>query len=358
MVKTLRNLLLASLILPSLGCSTLSYYGQSISGQLDLLWKRQPVAELLDDATLAPELKDKLRMALAMRDFASRELQLPDNGSYRSYSDLQRDHVVWNVFAAPALSTELEKWCFPFAGCVGYKGYFAEGDARELAAQLQQQGMDVYVGGIDAYSTLGWFDDPLLNTIINRPPPLLAGLIFHELAHQEFYVQGDTAFNESFASTVEQEGVKRWLAQNGDAALHRAWEQYQRQRQDFLELVGGLRDRLQETYASDASDSDKLARKQQLIAELRAQYQQLRARWDGYRGYDKWFEGEINNAKLGSIAFYTDWVPAFQRLLADSGNDFPAFYRAVRRLGDMEPPQREQSLQALLPAPLTVYRRE
>ncbi len=333
------------------GCSSVAYYSQSVGGQLDLWWHRQAITDILADDATAPELKTKLQAALAMRDFASRTLKLPDNDSYRGYTDLQRSHVVWNVFAAPEFSLDLKKWCFPFAGCVGYKGYFAEQDALDFSQELRTtQGLDVYVGGVDAYSTLGWFDDPLLNTIINRPPQQLAGLIFHELAHQEFYVKDDTAFNESFASTVELEGVKLWLEQFGDDRMKLAHQRFQQQRRDFLELIKTTQMSLREIYLQATPDAEKRAAKSAALDALNAGYAQLKARWLGYGGYDKWFQGEINNAKLGSIAVYTDWVPAFQQLLANRHNDFTAFYRAVRQLGELDKEARHAQLQALLPS--------
>lgn len=344
------TLLLCVLLPVASGCSSVGYYSQSISGHLDLWWHRQPVTELLTDETIDPELKTRLKAALEMRDFATQRLMLPDNGSYRGFTDLNRRHVVWNVYAAPEFSLELKKWCFFFAGCVGYKGYYAEDDALALAAELRNEGMDVHVGGVDAYSTLGWFDDPLLSTIINRPAPSLAGLIFHELAHQQFYLKGDTAFNESFAGTVELEGVKLWLAQHGDEQIMLSQTRRWQLQREFLELIREVQSQLKEIYRQALPDTAKREAKAQALASFKAQYAHLKQRWHGYKGYDKWLQGEINNAKLGSIALYEDWKPAFQQLFKEANGDFTAFYASVSRLGAMEKEMRDTRLQALLAA--------
>jgi len=203
-----RGLLLLVLLLLG-GCTTLSYYRQSVSGQWELWEKRRPIDEVIAAPDTPSALRKKLQSVLAMRDFASAELALPDNDSYRSYADLQRPFVVWNVFAAKPFAMTLKRWCFPFAGCVGYRGYFSQTEAQKFADEQAAAGLEVYVGGVAAYSTLGWFDDPMLNTVLNRSPARIAGLVFHELAHQQLYIKGDTAFNEAFATTVELGGVRR-----------------------------------------------------------------------------------------------------------------------------------------------------
>jgi predicted aminopeptidase len=315
------------------GCASVKYYAQSLGGQWELWHKRQPITELLATPDTPEPLRDKLQAVLRMRDFASRELALPENDSYRSYADLQRPFVVWNVFAAKPFDTTLQQWCFPFAGCVGYRGYFSPAAAQTFAKELNKEGLETYVGGVAAYSTLGWFDDPVLNTVLNRSPARIAGLIFHELAHQQLYVKGDTAFNEGFATTVELEGVRRWLAAHGDEAQRRAYDQF-RQRQDaFVDLVLQTRDRLQALYAEDLSAAEKQAGKSAIRAQLRQQYQQLKQQWGGYSGYDAWFAQDLNNAQLAAVTTYRDRVPAFQRLLASKEGDMAAFYRACAEVG-------------------------
>jgi predicted aminopeptidase len=316
-------------------CSSgLGYYGQSISGQLEVLNRRQPISGLLQDDATPTTLKVKLQHALEMRRFASEVLGLPDNGSYLSYADLKRPYVIWNVFAAPELSTELERWCFPFAGCVQYRGYFSESDAEAFAQRLHAKGYDTHVGGVSAYSTLGWFDDPLLNTVIRRSDARLAGLIFHELAHQQLYVKGDTAFNEGFATTIELEGVRRWLEHAGQEAEALEYLASRQRRQDFTDLVMKTRDKLQQLYDTDLDVATKRARKHAILESMRGEYLSLKQKWGGHSGYDRWFDGELNNAKLGAVSAYHDYVPLFQALLARNGGDLRAFYAAVKQIAD------------------------
>ena len=338
--------LLAIAVLLS-GCETFSYYYQAASGQLQLLRARQPVDKLLADEALDVELRQRLQLAQGIRRFASEQLALPDNNSYRYYADLRRSHVVWNVFAAEHYGVEPKRWCFPIAGCVAYRGYFSEQAAQRYANKLQQQGYDTYVGGVAAYSTLGWFDDPLLNTFINRDEVWLAALIFHELAHQQFYLPGDTAFNESFAQTLEQEGVKRWLASQSQSDA-KALQNYLRQQQmqdEFVAMILALRDRLDQLYRQPMSDAAKQQGKEALFQQLRQQqYQAFRQRWAYYGGYDRWMR-ELNNAKLNTLASYHQWVPAFQCLLNQSGQ-LESFYQRVAELGQLSTDLREQQLQA------------
>jgi len=324
----------------------LGYYGQSIGGQWEVWEKRQPIDELLAAPDTDDALRKKLQTVLSMRDFASHELSLPDNDSYRSYADLQRPFVVWNVFAAQPFEMRLKRWCFPFAGCVGYRGYFSQTAAQAFADELAAEGMDVYVGGVAAYSTLGWFDDPVLNTVMQRSPARLAGLMFHELAHQQLYVEGDTAFNEGFATTVQLEGVRRWLEKNGDTQQRQQYAQSQSRQDAFVMLVTDVRDRLAAVYQQGLNETDIQARKTAIQSELRQKYQQLKKQWKGYAGYDVWFAQKLNNAQLAAVTTYRDAVPMFQRLLAEQGGDLLAFYRACAALGEMPPAERQLALLA------------
>lgn len=329
------------------GCGNVSYYLQSVGGQLEIWQREVPVDRLLGDPDLPPTLKAQLERALRIRDYASRELGLPDNRSYRSYADLARPFVVWNVFAAAEFSTEPRQWCFAVAGCVGYRGYFSEAEARRHAAKLAAEGHDVYVGGVPAYSTIGWFDDPLLNTFIHYPEPELARLLFHELAHQLLYVKDDTVFNESFATVVEQAGVTRWLAAHGSDADRVRYAQLQRFRADFRALVTRTRSELAALYAGDAALDDKRRRKAELLAALQTQYQQRKGEWGGFSGYDRWFAQPLGNAHLASVAIYTQQVPAFEALLAENNNDLPRFYAAVRAIAALPVDARDARLAAL-----------
>ncbi len=330
------------------GCTTLGYYGQAMGGHLAVLGRARPIDELLADPTLAPELRSRLERVLAIRNFASQALRLPDNDSYRRYADLGRPFAVWNVFAAPELSLQAKEWCFLFAGCVAYRGYFSLPAAQQQAEQLQREGYDVHVGGAIAYSTLGWFNDPLLNTMFGRPEPELAGLLFHELAHQKLYVPDDTAFNESFAMTVEREGVRRWLVSQRIGTDYVAYLESARRQEEFTALVLRYRERLETLYRSAHSDDDKRRRKQELFSDLKLEYVQVQQRWGGYSGYDRWMEN-LNNAKFVSVGLYHDYVSAFEVLLAQQHGDLSAFYAAARKLAQQPRAVRAAALAALMP---------
>lgn len=326
------------------GCASPSYYLHAISGQVELLNKRRPVAEVLNDPATTPRTRQQLELVRRLRDFAGRELGLPDNKSYRTYADLERPFVVWNVFATPELSLEPKQWCFVFAGCVAYRGYFAQDKAEQFAAGLEQGGYDVYVGGVPAYSTLGWFNDPLLNTFIHRSEAELAGLLFHELAHQVVYVGGDSAFNESFATVVELEGVRRWFERHGTPQQAVAYRQKMHRREQFTALVLKHRERLAEIYAANIDDDKKRAAKTRIFEELRNDYATLKAGWNGHADFDKWFEQDLNNAHLAAIGMYHQHVAAFQKLLARQGGDLGAFYLAVKELADFPGTERDAIL--------------
>ncbi|MGP1684369.1 MAG: aminopeptidase [Giesbergeria sp.] len=342
-------LLLAALALMLGGCGNLRYYSQALSGQLDLLRRATPIEEELRRDAVPAAIKAKLRSVLRMREFASRELALPDNGSYKRYADLGRRYAIWNVFAAPELSIEPVTSCFPIAGCVGYRGYFAEADAQAEGAALRERGYDVYVGGVPAYSTLGWFDDPVLSTFIKYPDAQLARLLFHELAHQQLYVKNDTRFNESFAVTVEQAGVERWLAKNGDERERSAYARLQLIRREFVALLAKYRAILERYYLQDLPLEQKRLGKARRLAEMEDEYRQLKASWGGFAGYDRWFAGKPNNATLVSVALYTELVPAFTALLEREGGDLPRFYAAVKQLAQLPKEERDARLRAVLP---------
>jgi predicted aminopeptidase len=328
------------------GCASPLYYAQAISGQLEILAKRRPVEELLSDPATPAQTKHQLKLAQRLRDFAIQELALPDNQSYRRYADLDRPFAVWNVFAAPELSLEPKKWCFIVAGCVPYRGYFARDKAEQFAASFKQKGYDVYVGGVPAYSTLGWFNDPLLNTFIHRSEAELAGLLFHELAHQKIYVSGDSAFNESFVTVIELEGVKRWFQQSGNAKEAEAYRLKIQRREEFIALVLEHRARLKEIYASSLIDAEKRMVKARVFEELRNDYAKLKTIWNGYSAFDNWFKQDLNNAHLAAIGLYSQYVAAFQALLAQHGGNLAAFYREVERLAQLPPDERAVALQA------------
>lgn len=342
-IRCLVPLLLGALLS---GCSSIDYYSQIGRGQLDLLAARRPVDDLLADASTSDDLKRRLALAQQARDFASASLALPNNRSYRVYADLGRPYVVWNVFATAELSLDPVTHCFPIAGCVAYRGFYQQGRARGAAALLKGEGMDTYVAGIEAYSTLGWFDDPILNTMLHWDDERLAAVIFHELAHQQLYVAGDTAFNESFASFVEQEGLRQWRDTRHLAPAHPADEL---QRRQFTEMILASRERLQALYESTATEDTKRAGKAAEFERLRAEYRKLReTHWNGDRRYDAWMAQPLNNARLLPFGLYDRWVDAFATLFHAAGGDWPTFYHRAAALGELATDEREQALAALV----------
>jgi predicted aminopeptidase len=321
-------LLLAALLC---GCESVAFYAQAIGGQLGVMRSARPLDSWLSDPQTTPQLRERLETARRIREFASRELGLPENGSYLSYADLRRPYVVWNVFAAPRFSVEPKRECFPFTGCVSYRGFFSEDLARRHAERLRAQGYDVYVGGVPAYSTLGWFDDPLLSTFIRYPDAQLARLLFHELAHQVAYARDDTAFNESFAVVVEEEGVRRWLRAEGRPGELADFQAAQGRKREVAAGVAETRRRLREIYASDLAADEKAARKA-------TEFERLRAR------HGNFIPAEPNNGFLVAVAVYTQMVPAFERLLAQADGNLPAFYARVKELAASEPSSRDPLL--------------
>ncbi|MEE8138113.1 MAG: aminopeptidase [Thermoanaerobaculia bacterium] len=330
-------------------CSGLGFYGQAVWGGLKVLTGRRSVTAVLEDDSTPCDLKQRLATALAIRDFASARLGLPDNGSYRKYKRLRRPYAVWNVVAAPELSVEPVVWCFPIAGCVTYRGYFAERRAERFAAKLQARGYDVDVAGAAAFSTLGWFKDPLLSTFIHYPEPELAGLILHELAHQRLYLKDDTPFNESFATVVEREGVGRWLGERGEEEAIAAYRAAGRRQLEVAALVSDYRELLAASYAEERPQEWKRRRKQEIFAALRRDYLRLKASWGEDSGYDAWFAQGLNNARLASIGAYFEWVPAFEALLDLQGGDLERFYGEAERIGRLPPAERKEALSELVP---------
>lgn len=318
------------------GCETLSYYAQAVSGHFELAARARPVDELLSDAQTPQMLRAQLALAQRLREFASRELGLPDNGSYRRFADLARPYAVWNVFAAAEFSLEAVQSCFPVAGCVAYRGFFNRSDADAHAARLRQRGFDVVVLGVPAYSTLGAFSDPLLSTFIAWPEAELARLLFHELAHQLVYVKDDSAFNESFAVAVEREGLRRWLSAGGRAGELRRFEEARHREQEFARLLGATRARLEMLYATKLAPDDMRVRKRAAFAGLAAD--------PLYRRFARRFGEAPNNALLASFATYSQRVPAFERLLAARGGELEKFYAEVRALAALDKAERNRRL--------------
>ncbi|WP_028102594.1 aminopeptidase [Pseudoduganella violaceinigra] len=328
------------------GCAQFKYYFQAAQGQYALWSDARPVDDWIGDPATDPKLKDRLEKAKLIRRFAVQELGLPDNASYKNFVPLKRQFVLWNVVATPELSLRPVQWCFPIAGCVSYRGYYDKADAEAYADELRKEGNDVQVGGVPAYSTLGWFSDPLLSTFINHSDAELARLIFHELAHQVVYVQGDSKFNEAFASAVEEAGVNRWLELYGNDAMREAYVRYNARRQDFMGLLVKHRQMLADNYASKSSVKKKREEKLRIFAALQEEYKVLKANWGGYNGYDRFFAEPLNNAHLASVATYNDLLPGFRALLAKE-KAFPQFYVAVRNMSNLPSVERHERLHEL-----------
>ena len=333
------------------------YLSQSVLGHLAIMRSARPVPELLTDPSTPPELRQRLALTQQMREFAIKELALPDNASYRRYAALDRPAAVWNVVAAPELSLKLQTWCFPVVGCVGYRGYYDRAEAQAFADALkrEQATLDVAVAPVPAYSTLGklpgaFFADPLLSTFIRYPEGELARLIFHELSHQVAYAAGDTEFNESYATAVERIGGQQWMEQHASADARAEAAAWESRRRDYRALTLRARQRLEAIYASDQDDAAKRVAKTQAMQQLRDEHAALKAgAWQGDARFDASI-ARANNATLGLQAAYDGWVPAFTALFEREGRDWPRFHAAVQRLAGLPATERRATLQALMPA--------
>jgi predicted aminopeptidase len=342
------------------GCQAIGYYRQAICGEYQILAHRQPVRKLIADPATSPELKEKLQLVLQLRDFAEKSLGLPVDGQYLRYVDLHRPYAVWNVHAAREFSLEPKTWWYPFVGSLKYHGYFSETQAQRYASGLGEKGWDVYVEGVEAYSTLGWFKDPLLNTFITEPDPQLAEILFHELAHQRLFVSGDTDYNEAFATVVGEEGVRRWLQAKGDPATSEKYAAALRRNEEFVGLIMATREQLKALYGEQASsghshakkiaDSGEAARlhreRDRIIAALRESYARLKEQWGGRGGYDAWFAKSLNNAQLNTIATYYDLVPGLRALLEQNGGNLEKFFEQASRLRHLRKDERHRKIKA------------
>ena len=343
-------LLLGIFSMASSGCESMRYYSHIASGQMHIVNQRQSIREMIAAPGTDPLLKRQLQQILKIRNFAQKKLSLPVGSHYLSYTDLDRPYVVWNVSAAPEFSLAPKTWYYPFIGLAAYRGYFSKDMALRCAEQLEKQGLDVYVGGVTAYSTLGWFSDTVFSTIIRRDGNATAALIFHELAHQILYVSDDTTFNESFATTVEQEGLRRWMAANSNPPGYQTYVLQGRRRQGFLALVTTYREKLAELYRQKNMAPEEMRhRKAALFEDMRDEYAHLKTDWHGYAGYDSWFDTTLNNAKLNSVGAYYDLVPAFTQLLANHDGNLEAFYAECRILAGLPKSERNRRLLSLQP---------
>ncbi len=335
---TIRAALIVALIAASSGGC---YLLQSVQGQLALMSKREPISHVIGQTSTPPALRTQLEAVADIREFASRELGLPDNGSYRSYADVGRRYVVWNVVAAPEFSVDAKEWCYPIVGCVAYRGYFAEARARRFAARLRRQGLDVTVGGVAAYSTLGHFNDPVLNTMMGWNDVELAAIIFHELTHQLLYVPNDSSFNEALATAVEEEGVRRWLHARGRDANLASHLLQQEHYAKVVDLLSATRAELRAVYASGLAPEPMREKKRAALTAMRSSFALLKAGWGGHAPFESWFDGDLNNAHLASIATYFACVPGFERELGAVDGNLTAFYARVRELAKLDQEARD-----------------
>ncbi|CBL45035.1 Hypothetical protein HDN1F_14520 [gamma proteobacterium HdN1] len=346
--------LTASVILLN-GCETLGYYVQAAQGQWELMSARQPIPALIANPDTPESLRHKLALVQEARAFAQTELQLKADESYTSYVQLDRPYVVWNVFAAPEFSIQAQQWCFPIAGCVAYRGYFHKADAARYALQLSESGLETWVSGVSAYSTLGWFDDPLLSSVIHQSDTELAALIFHELAHQTLYISGkstasdssfnsstfnsstfnSSTFNESYATVIEQEGIRRWLKAHGQPQEWPRYLQGKARNEQFIALILDYRKQLDTLYRQDLPDLEKRRQKSVLAENLRNHYKHIKeSEWQGFSGYDAWMQGPLNNAQISTIATYHELVPALNELLDECSGEMACFHRKARRYAE------------------------
>ncbi len=345
-IRVLRGLLLLLSALALSGCATTHFYGQLASGQIRLLLAREPVAELLVQPDLDAGLRERLVYARRALEFARQELLLPASDSYTTYADLQRGHALWTLYAAPEFSVKPLTWCYPIAGCTVYRGYFSREDAAREAQILQEKGFDTYIGGVRAYSTLGWFSDPLLNTFVFDDDIDLAALLFHELAHQLVYVKGDTAFNEGFASFVEAEGLRRWVSVLNRPEALPDYQARQAARNRFVSLVSAAREKLAAAYRDESDLLQRKLAKQQVLAALTANFQDEMKNTPALQRYQSWFQQGLNNAKLATVSTYHDRVPDFAHLLRAADNDLAEFYLRCQEIARLEPAEREKRLSA------------
>jgi predicted aminopeptidase len=342
----MRLLISIPLLLLLSGCADIGYYWHSASGHLDLMNQRVDIDELLADDDLDSNLRARLLLVQDIRRFSTEQLHLPANGSYNSYVALQQPYVIQNLFAAPEFSTRLHQWCYPVIGCASYRGYYDEPRLLAYVDRLQSQGLEVHVGRVPAYSTLGWFDDPVLSSFIDWPDYRLAGLLFHELTHQQIYIDDDTTFNESLASAVQQVGTELWLQSSNQSEALSEFRRWLIYRDEAIALIVATRTELDAIYASDMTDVEKRARKAQQFQQARNEHDNIASRHGIAGGFKTWFADGLNNAKIGSVAAYNSRLNAFVHILDVLAVDFPAFYRYVEELSELERDPRNQCLDA------------
>ena len=339
----LKYLCLFGLFLFLSGCSTVSYYGQSAKGHFSLMLKQKPINQLLKDQNISEQRKNDLALVQEIRAYAYERLKLPKNGSYAKFVELDRKAVTWNLVVNPKYSMTPAQWCFPIVGCISYKGYFSEKKARYEAEKLTMLDYDVYVAESTAYSTLGWFNDPVISTMLDHGVLLTAETIFHELAHQQVYHKSDSDFNEAFATAVGQAGTRLWLKEKHPESLA-VYEEHLQKQQQFIQLILDTSAKLKTLYKIKMQDSETEKRKRKIIEQLRINYTRLKQTWKGDTRYDTWFDKPINNARLALIGVYYEKIPDFSRQLKAYNYNFERFYREMKKLETLTKKQREQVL--------------
>ena len=326
----LKRIVLTALGVWALGsCGTVKFYSQAAKGQWEILHKARPVTEVIADSKSSEALKRKLRLVQELREYARRELHLPVTEQFSDYTDLGRKHVVWVVFAAPEFSVEGKSWWYPLVGRLKYRGFFSEAEAQAQAEKLKAEGYDVHVSGTAAYSTLGWFNDPVLNTFIFREDAELAELVFHELTHARVFLPGDTDFNEALATAFAQAGVRKWLKHKGLPAELAKYEHDLAKDAEIVRLLLRTREELKTAYATH---EDKRAAKEECFAAMLKSYALIKQRWTGDSRYDRYFATKMNNARLNTVATYFDLLPGFARLLDECGNDPERFFAKLEAM--------------------------
>lgn len=342
----MRLLISIPLLLLSCGCADFGYYWHNASGHLGIMQQRVDIDTLLADAETDSHLRERLQLVQEIRQFSVERLDQPDNGSYSSYVQLQQPYVILNLFAAPEFSIQLQQWCYPIIGCASYRGYYDEARLLEYVDEIEAQGLETYIGRVPAYSTLGWFDDPVLSSFIDWPDYRLAGLMFHELTHQRIYVDDDTTFNESLASAVQQVGTQLWLQAKQMRAAEQEFSRWLSYRGEVIALITQTRRQLGELYSGDLTDADKRVQKALLLQQARELHSKIAARYGINKGFTAWFAADLNNARIGSVVAYSSRVDAFVRMLAAHDDDFTLFYAYVDRLAELDRAERESCLDA------------
>jgi predicted aminopeptidase len=348
-----RTIVLAWIILLPLvtsGCTTIGYYKQAVQGHLQLMRARQPVEQVIKDQSTSPELREKLQTLLDARVFAVEALGLPENDSYSTFVETGKSAITWNVVATEEFSLNPKTWCFPVAGCVSYRGYFDRADADAYANELKAENLDVTIGGATAYSTLGWFEDPILDTMLRGRDYQFVGILFHELAHQQLYVKDDSDFNEAFATFVEQEGARQWLEYRGQSDRITEYEDNLTRAEGFVSLLRSTRQQLVDLYRQELDEDSMRQQKAAVFSSMRDEYEQLKISWNGYSGYDGWFKREINNARLIAVSTYRRFVPAFMAMYIEAGEDLEKFYEVAQVTAELPADERRERMSAYLSA--------